>query len=271
MFLNESADEESFIKAIFDNPFDATAMLVYADWLQDKDDPFYHLIRAAIASAVPENRDSKNPDEEPFYNVIKNQYKGENFGGIHVNWKHGTFSYGEDGKKITVFVNPTGQIMLAGDGNFHPVSVKEIKPLEAKRTALLLLLEEMVDSHRIKNPHGHYAQYRVKKPPYKNAETAWADHATRHVEENLMWFLDQRLNHHEDEMLEMFQELMSQYIRPLEKMTRNTKYASDPKRFKQLRDRVTEAARESSVCHTREDLCFEFMKTTNEILSRMES
>jgi uncharacterized protein (TIGR02996 family) len=41
-------DEEAFIRAIHESPKDELNWLVYADWLQDHDDPLGELIRVGI-------------------------------------------------------------------------------------------------------------------------------------------------------------------------------------------------------------------------------
>jgi uncharacterized protein (TIGR02996 family) len=41
-------EDEAFIRAIVDNPGDGTARLVYADWLDDRDDPRGPYLRAEM-------------------------------------------------------------------------------------------------------------------------------------------------------------------------------------------------------------------------------
>ena len=46
-------EDEAFIRAIVDNPGDDTPRLVYADWLDDRDDPRGPYLRAEFEWAKP--------------------------------------------------------------------------------------------------------------------------------------------------------------------------------------------------------------------------
>ncbi len=53
--LREMNEEEGFAQAIKTNPKDMTAWLVYADWLQDRNDPRADLIRALAGKKTTKN------------------------------------------------------------------------------------------------------------------------------------------------------------------------------------------------------------------------
>ncbi len=57
-------DDEAFIRAIVDSPGDDTPRLVYADWLDDRDDPRGAYLRAEAEWARPW-RESQRPEDSP--------------------------------------------------------------------------------------------------------------------------------------------------------------------------------------------------------------
>jgi len=288
-FLIESmSDEEGLIKAIFDNPLDTTGYLVYADWLDENNIKFGNLVRAAVASANPETSKKKDPKEESFFNMLKNKYANnfEGYGLLNVNFKQGTFGYRNpsDSMQWTVYVLPTGQIMAktqdidksSSGTQYQPINVDQIEPIEGKRTALLMLIEEMVDSHRLVNPHGHGSNYRRDKKigDDEPSDSVWIDHATHSVELAIRWFIDLgRMDYNISEMVDGFKEVIAQYMIPLEKMSRGMvkeKYKTNSTEFKKLTDWAIRIATNIGVCDEDEQSCKEFSRLAKAIYSRMQ-
>jgi uncharacterized protein (TIGR02996 family) len=271
----ESSDEESFINSIFESPFDTTAMLIYADWLDERDDKFSDYLRAAVQSANKENQ-NKNT-EEPFYQLIKQAIADKRI-AKNIKWKEGSFEYrmSEDSPAFKVFVHPSGQIMrTASDEQYKEISVNDLPSIDVKRLALLLLLEHLVDSHRITNPHGNTTNHNRNKKfgISDNVQQTFINQAFNHMVKAMesfasfshrTWFLQ------EGEGVEMFSELLNQYIKPFEKRTKDLKFSGNIQAFSAAQRAVMETVGILNINAEREDLVTDFMRTTEKIMFRMK-
>jgi uncharacterized protein (TIGR02996 family) len=81
------ADEEAFIQAISECPEDEPRWLVYADWLQDHDDPFGELIRVEIQLEKAAKTDPQRPLLEQRKRELENIVS-------FVEWKGGLSQHG---------------------------------------------------------------------------------------------------------------------------------------------------------------------------------
>jgi uncharacterized protein (TIGR02996 family) len=76
--IHESAEEEQgFIQALVQNPYDANAWLIYADWLADQGDPRAEVIRKfKRANQKPPRRGATNMMGEREYQTYASWRKG---------------------------------------------------------------------------------------------------------------------------------------------------------------------------------------------------
>lgn len=270
LFL-ESSDEETFIKGIFDNPLDMTQLKVYADWLDDRDDPFSNVIRAALASATPENQHAGK--SEPFYNVVKNMYQE---GDVVINWSHGEIDYKTPKGTKSISVLPNGHITHYVDhpGVYHSTSIDKLKSLDLKRATLMLLLEELVNSHRTEHPHDPGFEYQLdrSKHIYPDPAMTWATRALDSLERQMWSFAGTSPDlglWDEDECEMEFQNLIKQYLIPFEKMTREITIPGDWKHFAELQHYVMNVVLAFNLNYINKDLVSEFMRLTEKIRFRM--
>ncbi len=160
---------------------------------------------------------------------------------------------------------------------YKPISIESLKSIEAKRTAFILLLEQMVDSHRIKNPHDLNSAERVNKKirPDQSSQSVWIDHSVKSVEDAINWYIhiSGRGWARDDDMVEMFHELLIMYIIPLDnmisKLDPGSKF-SKSEYFETGANQVLQIARNRRVCSQHPDWCKQFSDSINKILSRME-